>query len=177
MYYRERFDTGWRAAALQNWKPAEWIVPDKSLLTFRQGFTTRKSHTIKKQEIPQQPLRVLTFFYRKPFLLQFLQSHGTCEHISPVKCISLTRESITQEICLSRVGKHISPGMWVRRKTYHGETHITVTLQLYEFPRTMCFPENISPEKCVFPTREHMSLGIRFRGNTSDQTLSVYFPR
>ena len=99
------------------------------------------------------------------------------EHISPVKCISLTRESIPQEICLSWVGKHISPGMWVRGKTYHGETHITVTLQLYEFPRTMCFPENISPEKCVFPTREHMSLGIRFRGNTSDQTLSVYFPR
>ena len=25
----------------------------------------------KKQEIPQQSLRVLTFFYRKPFLLQF----------------------------------------------------------------------------------------------------------
>ena len=99
------------------------------------------------------------------------------EHISPVKCISLTRESIPQEICLSRVGKHISPGMWVRGKTYHGETHITVTLQLYEFPRTMCFPENIFPEKCVFPAREHMSLGIRFRENTSDQTLSVYFPR
>ena len=78
VYYRERFDTGWRAAALQNWKPAEWIVPDKSLLTFRQGFTTRKSHTIKKQEIPQQPPRVLTFFYRKPFLLQFSQSPGTC---------------------------------------------------------------------------------------------------
>ena len=32
----------------------------------------------KKQEIPQQSLRVLTFFYRKPFLLQFLQSPGTC---------------------------------------------------------------------------------------------------
>ena len=32
----------------------------------------------KKQEIPQQSLRVLTFFYRKPFLLQFLQSHATC---------------------------------------------------------------------------------------------------
>ena len=32
----------------------------------------------KKQEIPQQSLRVLTLFYRKPFLLQFLQSLGTC---------------------------------------------------------------------------------------------------
>ena len=32
----------------------------------------------KKQEIPQQSLRVLTFFYRKHFLLQFLQSPGTC---------------------------------------------------------------------------------------------------
>ena len=32
----------------------------------------------KKQEISQQPLRVLTFFYRKPFLSHFLQSPGTC---------------------------------------------------------------------------------------------------
>ena len=32
----------------------------------------------KNQEIPQQSLRVLTFFYRKHFLLQFLQSPGTC---------------------------------------------------------------------------------------------------
>ena len=32
----------------------------------------------KKQEIPQQSLRVITFFYRKPFLLQFLQSPGKC---------------------------------------------------------------------------------------------------
>ena len=31
----------------------------------------------KKQEIPQQSLRVLTFFYRKSFLLQFLQSPAT----------------------------------------------------------------------------------------------------
>ena len=33
---------------------------------------------MKKQEIPQQPLRVLTFFYRKTFLSHFLQSPGTC---------------------------------------------------------------------------------------------------
>ena len=32
----------------------------------------------KKQEIPQQSLRVLTFFYRKPFSLQFIQSPETC---------------------------------------------------------------------------------------------------
>ena len=32
----------------------------------------------KKQEIPQKSLRILTFFYRKPFLLQFLQSPVTC---------------------------------------------------------------------------------------------------
>ena len=32
----------------------------------------------KKQEILQQSLIVLTFFYRKSFLLQFLQSPGTC---------------------------------------------------------------------------------------------------
>ena len=32
----------------------------------------------KKQEIPQQSLIVLTFFYRKSFLLQFLQSPATC---------------------------------------------------------------------------------------------------
>ena len=32
----------------------------------------------KKQDIPQQSLRVLTFFHRKPYLLQFLQSPGTC---------------------------------------------------------------------------------------------------
>ena len=31
----------------------------------------------KKQEISQQSLRVVTFFYRKPFLLQFLQLPGT----------------------------------------------------------------------------------------------------
>ena len=98
------------------------------------------------------------------------------EHISPVKCISPTQENIPLEICLSRVGKHVSLGMWVRGKTYHGETHITVTLQRYVFPRTMCFPEHISLLKWVSPTRQHTSLRIRFRGNTSDQTLSVYFP-
>ena len=32
----------------------------------------------KTQEIPQQSLIVLTFFYRKSFLLQFLQSPATC---------------------------------------------------------------------------------------------------
>ena len=32
----------------------------------------------KKQEILQQSLIVLTFFYRKSFLLQFLQSPATC---------------------------------------------------------------------------------------------------
>ena len=32
----------------------------------------------KKQEISQQSLIVLTFFYRKSFLLQFLQSPATC---------------------------------------------------------------------------------------------------
>ena len=32
----------------------------------------------KKQEIPQQSIRVLTFFYHKSFLLQFLQSPATC---------------------------------------------------------------------------------------------------
>ena len=32
----------------------------------------------KKQEIPQRSLIVLTFFYRKSFLLQFLQSPATC---------------------------------------------------------------------------------------------------
>ena len=32
----------------------------------------------KKQEMSQQSLRVLTFFYREPFFLQFLQSLGTC---------------------------------------------------------------------------------------------------
>ena len=32
----------------------------------------------KKQEILQQSLRVLTFFCRKPFLSQFLQSPGKC---------------------------------------------------------------------------------------------------
>ena len=36
-----------------------------------------KPHNNKK-EISQQSLRVVTFFYRKPFLLQFLQSPGTC---------------------------------------------------------------------------------------------------
>ena len=32
----------------------------------------------KKQEIPQQSLIVLTFFYRKSFLLEFLQSPAKC---------------------------------------------------------------------------------------------------
>ena len=32
----------------------------------------------KKQKIPRQSLIVLTFFYRKSFLLQFLQSPATC---------------------------------------------------------------------------------------------------
>ena len=36
-----------------------------------------KPHS-QKQEIPQQSLIVLTFFYRKSFLLQFLQSPATC---------------------------------------------------------------------------------------------------
>ena len=36
-----------------------------------------KAHN-KIQGIPQQSLRVLTFFYCKPFLLQFLQSSETC---------------------------------------------------------------------------------------------------
>ena len=77
MYCRELFDKGWRAAALQNLWLAEWIVPDKSFLMFQQGFRRDKATQQKKQEIPQQSLRVSTFFYRKPFLLQYLQLPGT----------------------------------------------------------------------------------------------------
>ena len=77
IYCRERFDTGWRAAVLQDLYPEEWIVPNKLFLTRRQGFRKIKPHN-KKQEIPKQSLIVLTFFYRKSFLLQFLQSPATC---------------------------------------------------------------------------------------------------
>ena len=45
--------------------------------TFDKVSDEIKPHN-KTQEFPQQSLIVLTFFYRKPFLLQFLQSLGTC---------------------------------------------------------------------------------------------------
>lgn len=79
------------------------------------------------------------------------------KHISPVKCIPLTREHISLNICVSRVGKHISLGRWVRGKTYHGETHITVRLQRYVFPRNTCFPKHIPLVKFFPYTGTHVT--------------------
>ena len=77
----------------------------------------------KKQEIPQQSLRVLTFFYRKPFLLQFFQSPGTCSIreqsnftnlvIQGVICSTLTSCQFTNE-----PNHEISRGIFQNRGVY-----------------------------------------------------------
>ena len=51
--------------------------PPPVILCFLRAWDEIKPRN-KNQEISQQSLRVSTFFRRKPFLLQFLQSSGTC---------------------------------------------------------------------------------------------------